>query len=274
MDIGTAKPTVEEQQAAPHHMIDVVDPDEHYSAGRYAREAAGAIREVERRGRLPIVVGGSGFYIKALTEGLAPIPDVPDEVRSRLQGEARQDLPALYRRLHDVDPALAQQLHPHDTQRIVRGLEVQEVTGRPLSELQAEPPVPPGRWDTHTFALDMERETLYDRISARVDRMLGAGLVDEVEDLQDRGYGPWLKALNTFGYREVFAVLDGRVALSDAAEEIKQGTRRYAKRQLTWLRGCGHPAWVDPTQCNAADAIADTFRSAQKAGSEVGAESP
>jgi tRNA dimethylallyltransferase len=253
MDIGTAKATPEEQVGARHHMIDVVGPDEPYSAGRYAREAAAAIRDVQRRGRLPILVGGSGFYLEALLDGFSPIPEIPSEVRSRLLKEARDDLPVLYQRLSKVDPKIAQRLHPHDSQRVVRALEVFEATGERLSDLQKRPRE--GRWEARWFGLDMDRARLYGRIEARVDRMLEAGLVDEVESLRKRGYGPGLNALNTFGYREIFAVLDGDLDLETAVDQIKVGTRQYARRQLTWFRRESRLTWIDPTSEDAATAI-------------------
>lgn len=247
MDIGTAKPTPEEQAAAPHHMIDVTDPDEPYSAGCYARAAAVAIQDTHSRGRLPILIGGSGFYLKALLDGFAPIPEIPLEIRDRLQEDARRDLAGLYRRLLKVDPEIAQGLHPHDTQRIVRALEVYQATGERLSTLHKRPRERAGLWKARWFGLNMGRATLYCRIEKRVDRMLETGLVAEVEVLRERGYGPWLNALNTFGYREVFAVLDGELDREVAVEHIKVGTRHYAKRQLTWFRRESRLTWFDPT---------------------------
>lgn len=255
MDIGTAKPTAEEQAAAPHHMVDVVDPDEPYSAGRYAREAAAAVGGVLARGRVPILVGGSGFYLAALLDGFSPIPEVPQEIRDRLQKEAEAGLPALYGRLQEVDPEAARRLPPGDTQRIVRALEVYEATGERLSFFQKRPRVRVGDWRARWFGLNMDRMLLYRRIERRVDRMLEAGLVGEVARLQELGYGPWLNALNTFGYREIFAYLDGEMSLDAAVAEIKQGTRRYAKRQLTWFRRERRIVWVDPTEEDAVRTI-------------------
>ena len=255
MDIGTAKPTPEEQAEAPHHMVDVVDPDEDYSAGRYAREAVAAISAIRTRGRLPIVVGGSGLYLKALLDGFSPIPEVPAPVRERLLAEARADLPSLYARLREVDPSSAERYHPNDAQRIVRALEVYESAGERLSDLQEKPPEQTGIGSARWIGLNMDRPKLYGRIERRVDLMLQAGLVEEVRSLRTRGYHPGLNALNTFGYREIFAYLDGEMGLSEATDQIKAGTRRYAKRQLTWFRADPRLAWFDPIEHDAAAQI-------------------
>ena len=262
MDIGTAKPTPDEQTAARHHMIDVVYPDEAYSAGRFAREAAEAIGEIRQRGRLPIVVGGAGFYLDALLRGFSPVPEIPPEIRIRLQEAARDDLPALYRRLREIDPRAAERLHPQDTQRIVRALEVWETAGERLSDLQRRPRQRVGQWQVCWIGLMMDRAVLYRRIEDRVDRMLDDGLVEEVQGLQERGYGPWLNALNTFGYREIFGVLNGDLSLEMAAEQIKLGTRRYAKRQLTWFRRETEIAWFDPTAPDVEDRAIQHVREA------------
>ena len=255
MDIGTAKPTPEEQAEAPHHMVDVADPDEDYSAGRYAREAAAAVVEIRARDRLPILVGGSGLYLRALLDGFSPIPEVPAVIRDRLLAEAGRDLPKLYARLLEVDPASADRYHPNDTQRIVRALEVFETAGEKLSDLQDRPPERTGTWTARWFGLNMDRSRLYRRIERRVDLMVEAGLVEEVQSLRDMGYGPDLNALNTFGYREIFAHLDGEFDLAEATDQIKTGTRRYAKRQLTWFRAERRLEWFDPMEQDAAAEI-------------------
>ncbi|MDP6779352.1 MAG: tRNA (adenosine(37)-N6)-dimethylallyltransferase MiaA [Candidatus Latescibacteria bacterium] len=246
MDIGTAKPTPEERAEAPHHMVDVADPDEDYSAGRYAREAAAVIDDIRGRGRLPIVVGGSGLYLRALLDGFSPMPEVPASVRDRLLGEAQSDLPGLYARLVEVDPASAERYHPNDTQRVVRALEVYESSGERLSDLQDRPPERGPGWTARWFGLDMDRAELYQRIDRRADLMVEAGLLEEVRSLRERGYGRGLNALNTFGYREIFGFLDGRFGLGEATDLIKAGTRRYAKRQLTWFRADDRLKWFDP----------------------------
>ncbi len=255
MDIGTAKPTVEERDLAKHHMIDVVSPDEHYSAGHYAGDASRAIESILERNRVPILVGGSGLYLKAVLDGFSPLPRTPRAVRGRLLAEAKKDPAGLYARLHDVDPVAAGRLHTNDTKRVVRALEVFELTGTPLSVLHDQPPQRPRNWRAEWFGLGMDRARLYRRIETRVDRMFASGLVAEVQALRRRGYGRELNALNTFGYREVFDHLDGKLGLSETAAQIKTGTRRYAKRQLTWFRKESRLTWIEAGENDMADAI-------------------
>ena len=255
MDIGTAKPTREERALAKHHILDVVDPDEDYSAGHYASDASTAIESVLERNRVPILVGGSGLYLKAALDGFSPLPRTPKTVRERLLDEAKGDPAGIYHRLREVDPATAGRLHANDTKRIVRALEVFELTGTPLSVFHAQPAKRRMTWRVEWFGLGMDRALLYRRIEERVDRMIAAGLVDEVRELKRRGYGPGLNALNTFGYREVFSYLDGELDLAGTAAQIKTGTRRYAKRQLTWFRKERRVTWVNAGPNDAPDAI-------------------
>lgn len=245
MDIGTAKPTREEQAMVRHHVIDLVDPDGEYSAGQFARDAAAAIADIQARGKFPIVVGGAGLYLRALFDGFAPVPEVPIEIRQRLQEEALENLGALYTRLQAVDPLWAGTIQPADVQRIVRGLEVYEATGRTLSAFQGQPRQRVGTWRTQWFGLDWPRETLYDRINRRAVQMLDLGLIEEVKGLVARGYAGETNALNTFGYKECLQVLNGALSLDDALFAIQQHTRRYAKRQLTWFRAEKRIVWID-----------------------------
>ncbi|MDE2888464.1 MAG: tRNA (adenosine(37)-N6)-dimethylallyltransferase MiaA [Gemmatimonadota bacterium] len=255
MDIGTAKPTPEERARAKHHMLDVVEPDENYSAGHYAGDASTAIESILQRNRVPILVGGSGLYLKAALDGFSPLPRTPRSVRERLLDEAREDPAEAYRRLREVDPVTAGRLHANDTKRIVRALEVFELTGTPLSVLHELPAKEKRDWRVEWFGLGMDRALLYRRIEERVDRMIAAGLVDEVRELNRLGYTRELNALNTFGYREVFRYLDGESDLAETAAQIKVGTRRYAKRQLTWFRKDRRVRWIDTDPEDAPDAI-------------------
>ena len=255
MDVGTAKPTAEERALAKHHLLDVVDPDGDYSAGHYASDATAAVESILDRNRVPILVGGSGLYLKAALDGFSPLPRTPPTVRKRLLDEATEDPAGVYRRLREVDPVTAGRLHANDTKRILRALEVFELTGTPLSALHEQPASGNREWRVARFGLEMDRARLYRRIEARVDRMIGAGLVDEVRELQRRGYGRELNALNTFGYREVFDYLDGESDLAETAARIKMGTRRYAKRQLTWFRSDTRVTWIDVGPDDAPDAI-------------------
>ena len=255
MDIGTAKPTAEERSAARHHLIDFINPDEDYSAGQFAEDASAVIGDILCRGKMPILVGGAGLYIRALFDGFSPMPKIPAEIRARLKEEGRESLPELYNRLCEVDPEWAAKIQATDTQRILRGLEVFEASGKPLSEHQKVPPAPPIRHTASYFGLHWEREALYERINARACRMLENGLIEEAASLRDRGYTPALNALNAFGYREIFQYLDGKTTLDRALADLQQGTRRYAKRQMTFFRRDKRIQWVDGSDVDVADAI-------------------
>ena len=255
MDIGTAKPTAEERVAARHHLIDFVNPDEDYSAGQFAEDASVVIGDILSRGKVPIVVGGAGLYIRALFDGFSPMPKIPMEIRTRLQEEGRACLPKLYERLCEVDPEWAAKIQATDTQRILRGLEVYEASGKPLSEHQKVPPTPPIRHTASYFGLRWAREVLYERINARACLMFENGLIEEAKSLRDRGYTPDLNALNAFGYREIFQYLNGEMSLDRALADLQQGTRRYAKRQMTFFRRDDRIAWMDGSDDGVADAI-------------------
>ncbi len=255
MDIGTAKPTAEERAAVRHHLIDFVNLDEDYSAGQFAEDASEVIRDLLHRGKVPIVVGGAGLYIRALFDGFSPMPKIPIEIRARLKEEGRDCLPELYERLCVVDPEWAAKIQATDTQRILRGLEVYEASGKPLSEYQKVPPTPPIRHAVSYFGLYWEREALYDRINARACLMFENGLIEEAKSLRDKGYSPDLNALNAFGYREIFQYLNGVTTLDRALADLQQGTRRYAKRQMTFFRRDERILWVDGSDKGVADAI-------------------
>ena len=250
MDIGTAKPTPSQRQMVPHHLIDFVDPCDRYNAGRFRRDALSAIGDVEARGRLPIVVGGCGLYIRSLLDGLSPIPDVNATVRERIRAEAKSDLAILFKRLQEVDPIIAKRIHPTDRQRIVRGLEIYEVTGEPLSFWQTKPRKGKFEGESVVLGLRMEMSDLYERIEDRAERMVQQGLVEETIRLRNVGYLPENSAVGTFGYREVFAFLEGKIPLAEAVRRIQKESRRYAKRQMTWLRGERRVRWLNASSPN------------------------
>lgn len=245
MDIGTAKPTPEQRRQVPHHFIDIKNPDEYYSAGEFSREARQKIHDLLNRGIQPIVVGGSGLYIRALVDGIFE-PKVADpEVKERLTREARKKgIQHLHKRLSKIDPETAQRLPATDTQRIIRALEVYELTGKPFSEFLKHSPKP-ADFTAVFFGLTRERQKLYKRINERVDRMIEEGLVEEVKKLHSMGYGPHLNALRTVGYREVFEYLAGELSYDEMIELIKQHSRNYAKRQLTWFRKEKRIRWLN-----------------------------
>ena len=243
-DIGTAKPSAEDRRRAPHHLLDILDPRETFSAGEFARRARRAIGEIRGRGRLPILVGGSGLYLRALIDGISPIPPIDPAVRetlrARLAAEGSSELRAELRRL---DPATADRLAPADSQRLLRALEVALGTSRPLSEWVARAPVGGGGIAAVWVGLTLSRGLLYDRIAVRVGQMLAHGWVDEVRRLLASGLDPSAPAFQAIGYRELVGHLAGEATLEEATERIVRATRRYAKRQMTWFRRQADVEW-------------------------------
>jgi tRNA dimethylallyltransferase len=236
MDIGTAKPTPEERALVPHHLLDMVDPDEPFSLAQYLELATVALEDIWARGRQPLLVGGSGQYVWALLEGWAvPRLSPQRELRCSLEERAASEgAEALHRELAHVDPQAASRIDPRNVRRVIRALEVYEVTGRPISFWQEK--VPPS-WDTLILGLTGPRDELYRRIDARVDAMVAAGLVDEVRGLLAMGYSPELSSMSGIGYREVCQHLVGELDLPAAVVHIKTGTHRLARQQSTWFRG-------------------------------------
>jgi tRNA dimethylallyltransferase len=248
LDIGTAKPTSAEQARVRHHLLDVADPDEPYDAARYASEARRIIADLHHRGVPPLVVGGTGLYIKALLAGLFRQEDAVRAVRPRLARElADQGLPALLARLKTLDPATAKRLAPGDTYRILRALEVVEATGRPISELHAAHNFGDRPYTTVKLGLDLPRKELYRRIDDRVQSMLAQGWLEEVRRLLKR-YPAGIKPLQALGYRHLVAYLEVRLPLPEAIEQTQRETRHYAKRQLTWFRADPEVRWFHPGQ--------------------------
>lgn len=246
LDIGTAKPTREQRAKVPHHMIDIVNPDRLFSAADFADAADDAIRDISARGKRVIVSGGTGLYIRALLKGLVDSPSGAGAIRAELQEEAvRVGNEAMLERLRRVDPELASGLHPNNLVRIIRALEVQMLTGIPLSRYQQEHAFAPLRYKSLKIGISVERTQLYRRIEERVDQMLTDGLLDEVRGLQSSGFGRELKAMRSIGYKEAAAHLCGDITLEEAVTLIKRNTRRYAKRQLTWFNADPDILWFE-----------------------------
>ncbi len=246
-DIGTDKPGPEARRGVRHHLIDIVDPVVQFTAADFVREALAAAREIARRGRLPIVAGGTGLYLKALLDGLFPGPGRDEALRKALESEARErGLEPLFRRLEAVDPAYARKIGERDRIRIVRALEVYEATGRPLSEhfLRTESPVK--GIDVVRIGLRLDRQTLVRRIEDRVDRMFGKGLVEEVRGLLQRGIPESAPPFRALGYRHVLKHFRGEMSLEDTVARTKIDTRHYAKRQMTWFRKMDGVTWSSP----------------------------
>lgn len=239
MDIGTAKPTPEEMQGIPHHMIDVADPEEDFSVARYVDMAAAAADGILTRGKLPILAGGTGLYIDSLLSGRTFAAfDENSPLRAELEGRyAREGGEVLLRELAQADPEAAARLHPNDGKRIVRALEVFLTTGKTITQHNKDTKAAPPRYSAVTLSLDFQRrEDMWDRIDRRVDRMMEAGLAEEVRGLLDSGVPQRCTAMQAIGYKEMAAALLGDGDIRAAAEEIKLRSRQYAKRQRTWFR--------------------------------------
>lgn len=244
MDIGTAKPTADEQAAAPHHLIDIVDPDVRFSAGEYGRRARKAIRELADRDVPALVVGGAGLYIKALAGGLFDAPAIPRELRQRLTAGYRSATTAeLHGRLSAVDPAAAARINANDRQRIERALEIHDATGATLTSW-FERSGQSRRLGVRLIGLERARSALYARIDNRVDRMMESGFEEEVRGLMDRGYGAGTHGLSTFGYAEILRCIRGELDGGTAVSIIRQRSRQYAKRQMTWFRQTDGIGWI------------------------------
>lgn len=244
LDIGTAKPTQEERRQVPHHLIDLLDPQDEYSLALFQRDANLAIEDILQRNRLPVLAGGSPLYVRAVLEGWR-IPEAPPDwdfrrdLETFIQDHGEDEL---YQRLVDVDPVAAERIPPQNSRRVIRALEIHHQTGRRMSDLEGkEPP----RWDTLRIGLNIERETLFKRIDQRVDQMLESGLVDEVRGLLDAGIPPDSTAMRSIGYQEVVPYLRGEIGLTETVERIKFATHRYVRHQLTWLRKTPGIHWIN-----------------------------
>lgn len=238
MNIGSAKPSIEELDRVPHHMIDIADPDETFSAGEFARQACQAVVKIIDSRKLPIVVGGAGLYIQAMAEGLFSGKSSDTEIRKRLKKEYdERGAESLFEELKNIDPEYAQIVHMNDKKKLLRALEIYRVTGMTVSELGGNQSK--GYIEPVYIGLTGPRDWLYDRIEQRVEWMLANGVLEEVIELRRRGYGRELNSMNSPGYREVFQYLDDEIEYDRMLELIQRNTRRYAKRQMTWFRRLG-----------------------------------
>lgn len=245
MDIGTAKPTMVEQEGIPHHLIDVADPGDVYNVAVYSQTAKKIMAEIHSRNNLPMLVGGTGLYIKAVIDGYNFTEAGNDrELRERLKKECENlGREALHARLKKIDPETASRLHFNDVKRVIRALEVYYLSGKTISsDADKEKETP---YKLLMYGLTMDREQLYARIEERVDKMIRAGLVEEVRDLLSRGYTEDLPSMQGLGYKEIIHYLNGKIPLDQAVDLIKKNTRRFAKRQLTWFRRDSRIIWVD-----------------------------
>ncbi len=259
MDIASAKPTQEELAAAPHHMIDIISPFEPFSVAEYVKRAKACIESVLSRGKLPIVAGGTGLYISSLVDNVEFAEEKTDTaVRERLLQEAEASgIEPLYQRLCDLDPQAAEKIHPNNQKRVIRALEIYETTGLTLSEQNARSKQNPSPFAPFMIALSPAREVLYERINLRVDAMAEQGLFEEAAALAAQGLTRDMQSMQGIGYKEVFSYMEGKTTKEECLEEIKQATRRYAKRQLTWFRRDARYRWVDSVDAAALQAVTE-----------------
>ncbi|MBI4081244.1 MAG: tRNA (adenosine(37)-N6)-dimethylallyltransferase MiaA [Candidatus Lambdaproteobacteria bacterium] len=258
LDIGTAKPSAAERARVPHHLLDIVEPDQPFSAGAYRRAAVEALAAIRGRGRVPILCGGTGLYLQALLGGLAEIPPVPGDVCARVQALLERLGPAeCHRELARRDPVAAARIHPHDPARIGRALEVHLATNRPLSAFQRQQLFAPPPPELLLLEVRWPRAELYGRIDRRVEAMLAAGWVAEVNRVLALGFSPRLKPLRAIGYREIVEYVEGRRGADTLAGTIAGRTRHYAKRQGTWFRRQPGIRWVEPGDARALFALAE-----------------
>jgi tRNA dimethylallyltransferase len=249
LDIGTAKPSRALRERVPHRLVDICEPTERYSAGRFVSDAQREIEAIEGRGHIPLLVGGTMLYLRALLHGLAPLPQASQEVRAQLDARAAAEgWPALHAELNRVDPQSAARIAPADGQRIQRALEVAYIAGRPISQLQRSTASPlAGRTVRYWMLSPADRPALHQRLQGRFAAMMAAGFLDEVRQLRDRGdLSAALPAMRAVGYRQLWAHLAGELSLEQACAQALSATRQLAKRQLTWMRSETAGVWVDP----------------------------
>jgi tRNA dimethylallyltransferase len=245
LDIGTAKPSRAQQQAVPHHLISIVSPDEDFNAAAFKERARAIIADIRCRGALPLVVGGTGLYIRALTRGLCNAPEKDEALRQRLKEQARQEgSKSLYTLLQACDPVAAQKIKPTDLVRIIRALEVFYLTGVPLSAHHRAHAFGDMPYTFLKIGLSRSRNELYQRIETRIDQMLAAGLLGEVQAVLDKGYAATLKPLQSIGYKQMVAFIEGRCSWDEAVRQMKKATKQLAKRQLTWFQHDPEIRWI------------------------------
>lgn len=256
MDVATGKPSAEERRAVPHHLIDVVEPDDRYHAARFRRDATEALAAIRARGRLPVVVGGTGLYIRALLRGLDPAPPADPEFRRELDAvAATHGRAALHQRLSEQAPEVARRLHPNDHVRVVRALELVRA-GSPAGAARVRWQDAGGEFRALYVGLTADRSTLARRVRERARAMAAAGLADEVRRLLADGHDPALPAMRGIGYREFVGVVRGRLGEAEAVRAMERATAEYARRQLTWFRQEPHVRWIDVDQAGGPDGAA------------------
>lgn len=246
LNIGTAKPSEEERKEVPHHLYDVLEIWEECNAAKYIKMADRIIREIIERGKIPILVGGTGLYLRALEYGLFPI-EIPEDIRIKVRERAKNDLEGLYQELSRLDPEYARKISPRDRVRITRALEVIYATSKPFSQFHKENPFfGERRYKILKIGLNLPRKELYKRINERVLKMVEKGWLEEVKGLMERGFGPQLKLFKAIGYRYLVEHIEGKISLDEAISLVQRDTRRYAKRQITWFKKEPDVVWFSP----------------------------
>jgi len=249
MDIGTAKPTPEELQAAPHHLIDIIPPDSPFNAGMFVEHADRTIQMINQHNKIPIVLGGTSLYVRTLIDGMIGAPEAPPDIKKKIQQDiAEKGLGYCYQQLKALDPESALELHVNDISRIVRALEVYLTTGKSIKTLQREHRFQDHRYQAFYIGLGWPREVLYQRINERVKIMVQQGLIEETKGLLNKGYDKKLPALNSIGYRQAVLYLEGLMTKDEMIADIQQKTRRYAKKQMTWYRKKSEIHWLEGNQ--------------------------
>jgi len=247
MDIGTAKPDKKDRQSVPHHLIDIIDPDEDFSVATYQDVARKAIEGISDCKKLPILVGGSGLYIRAAIDELDfPKGTLDSKIRKKWEAELKRvGLLRLHGKLKELDPKAAENIHPHNSRRMIRALEVIESTGHPFSDFQRKWDQRKSIYNSEIIAFILPRSELYAKIDGRVDRMIADGLIEETKKLVEGGYGKTITSKQALGYQQVLNYLDDKISLADCINVIKRDTRRFAKRQITWLKADPRIFWID-----------------------------
>ncbi|NLC45060.1 MAG: tRNA (adenosine(37)-N6)-dimethylallyltransferase MiaA [Clostridiales bacterium] len=248
MDIGTAKPSIDERQGIPHHMIDVRNPDDEFNVSMFQKLSSDIIRQITKRGKIPILAGGTGFYISSIIYPMNFTDAVEDpEYRSHLNKLLDQHGTTwLHNHLRRVDPVSAQRLHPNDTRRVIRAMEVFHLTGKTMEAFRQDFSELDSPYSTRIYGLTMDRQLLYDRINLRVDRMIESGLIEEVKEIMDRGYSRNLVSMQGLGYKEIVDYLKGLSTQEESINILKRNTRRFAKRQIAWFKREEQIIWLDP----------------------------
>ena len=246
MDIGTAKPTPEEQKEVKHHLIDFVEPDQRYSVAEYKKDAEKSIEEILAKGKTPIIVGGTGLYVDSLIYGIEyPEIELDEEYRKQLEKEIEEKgLESLYNKAKEIDSKAMEKISPNDKKRIMRVVEIYKATGKTKTEQEIESRTHEVKYDYKVFAIKMDREKLYERINKRVDLMVKKGLIEEVQNILKK-YDKFPTAMQGLGYKEVVEYLEGKTTKEEMIEKIKMQTRRYAKRQITWFKKNKQTIWIE-----------------------------